>query len=186
MSQQDSKKTSKTPTSSAAKTIAREVCDFVHTTLAILPDEKGIETIVIRALSEQQEDTKAALLESETPQPHSDLPREEPGDAQPTIRKYHPNPEINAGIIQQAIEAEIFDLDAGYPARWWSCPKCESSHHRGHFGNLGNHRCLRCGYCGPEGTMHINDPRLYLAKPVAALSESGAHREQESSLGEKH
>lgn len=76
-----------------------------------------------------------------------------------TGEPYHPDPEIDAGIVADALEAEMFDLAAGYPARWWVCPDCANAHRRGHLNAIGQHRCLRCGYVGDGGTMHINDPR---------------------------
>lgn len=74
---------------------------------------------------------------------------------------YHPDPVINIAVMADALEAEQFDLAAGYPPRWWTCP-CGAAHQRGHFDAVGNHRCLRCGYAGPGGTMHANDPRSML------------------------
>ena len=71
---------------------------------------------------------------------------------------YHPDPVINAEIIRQSIEAEAFDLSIGYPPRWWTCPDCSASHHRGHFGSIGTHRCLGCGYVGEGGVMRTNPP----------------------------
>ena len=65
---------------------------------------------------------------------------------------YHPDPEINAGVIADAIEAERADLAAGYPPRRWRCT-CGAEHSRGHFGTVGVHRCLSCGYTGTEGVM---------------------------------
>ena len=67
---------------------------------------------------------------------------------------YHPDPEINAGVILDAIEGEKHDLAAGYPPRRWTCP-CGASHSRGHFpiGAIGSHRCMKCGYTGYEGVM---------------------------------
>jgi len=67
---------------------------------------------------------------------------------------YHPDPEINAEVALDTLEAEIADLAAGYPPRWWTCPDCLAQHNRGHFGVIGNHRCLRCGYVGDGGVMH--------------------------------
>lgn len=78
------------------------------------------------------------------------------------VRQYHPDTEINAEIIEQALEAETSDLKAGYPSRWWVCPVCETPHNRGHFGTVGSHRCWKCGYAGGEGTMHTNNPIPYL------------------------
>ena len=66
---------------------------------------------------------------------------------------YHPDPEINAEIAQEALEAELVDLRAGYPPRHWTCPQCERSHGRGHFLTIGVHRCLNCGYVGDGGVM---------------------------------
>lgn len=71
---------------------------------------------------------------------------------------YHPDPEINAGISQQALEAERYDLSIGYPSRWWVCPGCNKSHNRWHFEAVGIYRCLTCGYVVAGGTMHINRP----------------------------
>jgi hypothetical protein len=65
---------------------------------------------------------------------------------------YHPDPEINAEIAMQALEAERFDLGAGYLPRRWICP-CGASHERGHFMTIGVHRCLRCGYVGEGGVV---------------------------------
>lgn len=70
---------------------------------------------------------------------------------------YHPDPEINAEIIEQARINEIADLAAGYPPKFWRCPECGSGHKRGHFMVIGVHRCLRCGYVGDGGTMHTHD-----------------------------
>jgi rubredoxin len=66
---------------------------------------------------------------------------------------YHPDPEINAGVAADALDAERADLAAGYPPRRWVCPKCAAEHGRGHFLNIGQHRCLRCGYVGTGGVM---------------------------------
>lgn len=65
---------------------------------------------------------------------------------------YHPDPEINAEVIQQANEGEEFDLSIGYPPRAWTCP-CGATHARGHFGAIGIHRCLSCGYVGDQGVL---------------------------------
>ncbi len=70
---------------------------------------------------------------------------------------YHPDPEINAEIEQMALDAERFDLAAGYPPRYWVCPDCGAGHRRGHFMAIGAHRCLFCGYIGTGGTMHTHD-----------------------------
>lgn len=77
------------------------------------------------------------------------------------MRTYHPEPEVNAEIIADAIAAETTDLKAGYQPRWWACPICNRAHNRGHHLTIGTHRCLACGYEGAGGTMHINDPRPY-------------------------
>jgi hypothetical protein len=66
---------------------------------------------------------------------------------------YHPDPAINDEIIEQANEAERFDLSIGYPPRAWTCP-CGTSHSRGHFLTVGIHRCMKCGYTGSGGVMH--------------------------------
>ena len=65
---------------------------------------------------------------------------------------YHPDPEINAEVAEQTLEAERLDLAAGYLPRRWVC-NCGASHERGHFGNIGIHRCMNCGYVGPDGIM---------------------------------
>lgn len=65
---------------------------------------------------------------------------------------YHPDPEINAGVAADALDAERADLAAGYPPRRWQC-SCGASHGRGHFMTIGIHRCLGCGYVGPGGVM---------------------------------
>jgi hypothetical protein len=74
------------------------------------------------------------------------------------VTRYHPDPEINAEVQQDAIEAEAADLAAGYPNRWWVCPSCGHSHNRGYIDGIRRHRCLNCGYVGIEGTMHTNRP----------------------------
>lgn len=66
---------------------------------------------------------------------------------------YHPDPEINAGVAADMLEAERADLVAGYPPRRWTCPVCSTAHGRGHFGAIGIHRCLKCGYTGTGGVM---------------------------------
>jgi len=66
---------------------------------------------------------------------------------------YHPDPEINAEVAKDAMEAEIFDvMVAGYAPRRWTCD-CGASHSRGFFQAPGVHRCLRCGYVGRGGTL---------------------------------
>ena len=75
---------------------------------------------------------------------------------------YHPDPVIDAEVRLDALAAEQADLAAGFAPRWWTCPGCGSSHHRGHFQAIGVHRCLNCGYVGEGGTMHTNDPRAAL------------------------
>jgi rubredoxin len=74
------------------------------------------------------------------------------------MKTYHPDPEINAEVAKEVLEAETIDLAAGYPPRWWVCPNCEASHGRGHFGVIGNHRCLNCGYVGDGGVMLESKP----------------------------
>jgi hypothetical protein len=69
---------------------------------------------------------------------------------------YHPDPEINAVVAADALDAERADLAAGYPPRRWQCP-CGAQHSRGHFGVIGVHRCLSCGYTGTEGVMILDD-----------------------------
>ena len=70
---------------------------------------------------------------------------------------YHPDPEINAEIIADALEGERADLAAGYPPRRWRCV-CGAEHARGHFGSIGVHRCLACGYTGAGGVMFGSAP----------------------------
>lgn len=65
---------------------------------------------------------------------------------------YHPDPEINASVAAEALEAERIDLSVGYLPRRWIC-SCGSSHERGHFMEIGVHRCLSCGYVGDGGIM---------------------------------
>lgn len=70
---------------------------------------------------------------------------------------YHPDPEINAEIIDMAIESEAFETSVGYPPRAWTCV-CGATHNRGSFMTIGTHRCLKCGYIGTEGVMHGSGP----------------------------
>ena len=70
--------------------------------------------------------------------------------------KYHPDPEINEGIVADSLDAENADLAADYPPRRWEC-ECGASHGRGHFMSIGVHRCLRCGYVGTGGRMFVDD-----------------------------
>lgn len=72
---------------------------------------------------------------------------------------YHPDPEINAGIVLDSLAAEMADLDAGYPPRRWRCT-CGHEHSRGHFLAIGQHRCLRCGYVGSEGVAFVDEGRV--------------------------
>lgn len=72
--------------------------------------------------------------------------------AETTAVVYHPDPETNAGVSADAIDAEREDLAAGFPPRRWRCV-CGAEHSRGHFGTIGVHRCLVCGYTGAEGVM---------------------------------
>lgn len=65
---------------------------------------------------------------------------------------YHPDPQVNAEVIADALEGERADLAAGLPPRPWRCV-CGVAHSRGHFGTVGVHRCLACGYVGPEGVL---------------------------------
>lgn len=65
---------------------------------------------------------------------------------------YHPDPEINEGVIADVLEAELADLAAGFPPRPWLCP-CGVRHSRGHFMAIGVHRCLSCGYSGTGGVL---------------------------------
>jgi len=69
---------------------------------------------------------------------------------------YHPDVEINEGIIAEALAGEIVDLAAGYAPKFWRC-QCGAGHSRGHFQAIGVHRCLRCGYVGTGDTMHTHD-----------------------------
>jgi hypothetical protein len=71
---------------------------------------------------------------------------------------YHPDPEINAGLILDSIAAEAADLRAGYMPRRWRCV-CGAEHSRGHFITIGQHRCLRCGYVGSGGVMFVDEGR---------------------------
>lgn len=80
--------------------------------------------------------------------------------------RYHPDDEINAEIVAQALDAEIADLAAGYPPRAWTCP-CGATHNRGHFGTIGVHRCLSCGYVGTEGIMRTQGAA---DRPVARVT----------------
>lgn len=84
------------------------------------------------------------------PKPSSDKELE-------TAVAYHPDPEINAEIIQTAIESERIDLSIGYTPRAWTC-LCGATHSRGHFQVIGVHRCLSCGYVGAAGVMHGSAP----------------------------
>ena len=65
---------------------------------------------------------------------------------------YHPDPNINAGVAADVLDAELVDLRIGYPPRRWTCP-CGVSHSRGHSLAIGQHRCLSCGYVGNGGVM---------------------------------
>lgn len=65
---------------------------------------------------------------------------------------YHPDPVINTEVAADALEAEVADLAAGYPARRWRC-ECGAEHERGFFQSPGVHRCLACGYVGTGGIM---------------------------------
>ena len=65
---------------------------------------------------------------------------------------YHPDEEINRGVAADTLAAEMADLKAAYPPRWWMC-ECGASHQRGFFQTFGVHRCLRCGYVGEGGVM---------------------------------
>jgi len=68
---------------------------------------------------------------------------------------YHPDPEINAEIMVEALQSEISDLAMGYPPRRWRC-ECGHEHSRGHFMSIGVHRCLACGYVGEGGVMLLS------------------------------
>ena len=70
---------------------------------------------------------------------------------------YHPDLEVNAGIVLDALDAERVDLAAGYAPRFWRCPDCGHGHARGHFQVIGIHRCLYCGYAGDAGTTHTHN-----------------------------
>ena len=80
-------------------------------------------------------------------------------DAVQARRVYLPDPEINELIAQEVLNAEIFDMKAGFPPREWMCGCCGTKHKRGHFGTYGSHRCLRCGYVGGEGVMLLEEGR---------------------------
>lgn len=71
---------------------------------------------------------------------------------------YHPDPQINAEVEAEAIEGECFDMAAGLPPSWWTCPECGKFHNRGFSGTVGNHRCLNCGYTGQGGVMTHKKP----------------------------
>jgi len=73
--------------------------------------------------------------------------------------EYHPDNDINQEVRSQILEAEIFDLSAGLPPRWWKCI-CGEIHNRGHFYSIGVHRCLKCGYVGDKGIMADNKYEL--------------------------
>jgi len=66
---------------------------------------------------------------------------------------YHPDPEINAAVAADVLDAEVLDLAAGYPPRRWTCSECGHWHSRGHFVAIGQHRCLHCGYVGTGGVL---------------------------------
>jgi rubredoxin len=70
---------------------------------------------------------------------------------------YHPDPEIDAEVRAEVLEAERADLAAGYPPRRWICPHCAHWHNRGHFLAVGQHRCLNCGYVGNGGRMSTHE-----------------------------
>jgi hypothetical protein len=70
---------------------------------------------------------------------------------------YHPDPDVDAEVAAEVLEAEKVDLAAGLSPRWWACPQCGNCHKRGHFGAIGNHRCLKCGYTGSGGIMGTDD-----------------------------
>jgi hypothetical protein len=65
---------------------------------------------------------------------------------------YHPDPEVNAGVAADVLDAEVADIVAGFPPRRWTC-LCGASHSRGHHQAIGQHRCLSCGYVGTGGIM---------------------------------
>ena len=65
---------------------------------------------------------------------------------------YHPDPEINAEVAKEVLDAEVADMAAGYEPRRWRCG-CGAEHGRGHFMVIGQHRCMSCGYVGEGGTM---------------------------------
>ena len=73
-----------------------------------------------------------------------------------TAWDYHPDPVIDAQVRAEALEGDMADLAAGYPARWWVCPQCGRPHQRGYFLAFGQHRCLNCGYVGEQiGRAHV-------------------------------
>lgn len=78
-----------------------------------------------------------------------------------TLLRYHPDPDIDAGIHEEAQESERRDLDAGYPPRRWRCG-CGAEHGRGHYLTIDTHRCLACGYVGTGGALigPGEDPRV--------------------------
>lgn len=72
--------------------------------------------------------------------------------------EYHPDPEINEEVAQEAVMAEVADLKAGFPASAWRCPECSVAHSRGFFPDIGSHRCLACGYVGAGGVIEQPTP----------------------------
>jgi hypothetical protein len=72
---------------------------------------------------------------------------------------YHPDPEINAQVTEEANANERFDVAARLPPRWWICPECGASHTRGFIDGHSSHRCLRCGYGGGGGTFSDLSPK---------------------------
>lgn len=76
-----------------------------------------------------------------------------------TVQPYHPDSEINSGVMADANEAEIVDVQAGFAPRWWQCGTCGSAHNRGFMvGQVGVHRCFGCGYAGTFGYYHDENP----------------------------
>jgi hypothetical protein len=96
---------------------------------------------------------------------------------------YHPDPEINAVIALDAINAEVLDLRAGLPPRAWRCPSCESEHSRGPLTNGRQHRCLRCGYIGEGGRLADESERAHADAPIPEPTSVEEIKETVRALG---
>lgn len=67
--------------------------------------------------------------------------------------RYHPDPEINEEIAEDARTGETLSVfTLGLPPSPWEC-ECGAAHDRGHFQLFNAHRCLRCGYIGRGGRL---------------------------------